>query len=263
MSLLIESKSPEILAGKETAQTAVHLENVSVLYDVPQERINTFKEYAIRWLLRKLKRNKFWALNSVSLDIRKGEVMGVIGSNGAGKSTMLKVVARVLRPTKGRVVVAGRVAPLLEMGAGFHPELTGRENVYLNGAMLGFTRAEMQEKFASIAAFAEIGDFMDAPIRTYSSGMLARLGFSVATSVDPDILIVDEILSVGDEAFQRKSFARIHAIQEGGATILLVSHSMNAIENICQRAAWLHHGKLSALGSPAEVIQAYRETQAA
>ena len=245
------------IPGSPTNQTIVHLENVSVEYRVPQERIGTFKEYVIRLLEGKIKQRMFHALNNVNLDVVRGEVFGLIGPNGAGKSTLLKLIARVLRPTQGRVMVMGHVAPLLEVGAGFHPELTGRENVFLNGAMLGFSRQEMQEKFPRIVEFAELGDFIDAPLRTYSTGMSARLGFAVATDTQPDILIVDEILSVGDEAFQHKSFERIQEIKAKGATILLVSHSMTTIENVCHRAAWLQHGKLIAVDDARVVVAQY------
>jgi lipopolysaccharide transport system ATP-binding protein len=239
------------------SQTIIQMENVSVEYRVPQEQFGTFKEYMIRLLEGKVQHRTFNALNGVSFNINQGEVFGLIGQNGAGKSTLLKLVARVLRPTQGRVLVMGRVAPLLEVGAGFHPELTGRENVYLNGAMLGFNRVEMEEKIPRIIEFSELADFIDAPLRTYSSGMSARLGFAVATDSQPDILIVDEILSVGDEAFQHKSFERIQAIKAQGATILLVSHAMSTIETICQRAAWLHHGKLISIGNAHEVVDLY------
>src|SRR5512136_1841437 len=235
----------------------IELKDVSVRYRVPQERIGTFKEYAIRLLEGKVKNRTFNALNQVSMSVNRGEVFGLIGHNGAGKSTLLKLVARVIRPTGGRVVVRGRVAPLLEVGAGFHPELTGRENVFLNGAMLGFSRQEMQEKFPRIVEFAELGDFIDAPLRTYSSGMSARLGFAVATDTQPDVLIVDEILSVGDEAFQHKSFERIQSIRAQGATILLVSHSMSVIEGMCQRAAWLHRGQIVSLDDAKPVVERY------
>ncbi|MDD2695575.1 MAG: ABC transporter ATP-binding protein [Anaerolineales bacterium] len=240
---------------------AIRLVQASVRYRVPHERIGTFKEYLILWLQRKVKHHTFWALKDVSLEVRQGEAFGLIGQNGAGKSTLLKLVARVLRPTSGRVWVKGRVAPLLEIGAGFHPELTGRENVYLNGAMLGFTRQEMDARFDHIVDFAELWDFIDAPLRAYSSGMWARLGFAVAIDAEPQILIVDEILSVGDEAFQRKSLARIQGFQEQGVTILLVSHNMGVIESLCQRAAWLDHGRLQAIGEAREVIRAYRQSQ--
>ena len=240
---------------------AIRLENASVQYRVPNERIGTFKEYVIRLVQGKVRFNSFLALNDVSFNVYKGEVFGLIGPNGAGKSTLLKVIARVLRPTEGRVLVKGRVAPLLEFGAGFHPELTGRENVYLNGAMLGFSQEEMNAKFEGIVDFAELWDFIDAPLRTYSSGMWARLGFSVATDVDPEILIIDEVLSVGDEAFQRKSKERINQFRDRGATIMFVSHNMAMIENMCQRAAWLDQGKLKAIGESPDVIAAYRESQ--
>lgn len=240
---------------------AIRLEGVSVKYTAPSERYNTFKEYAIRWMQRKVRHQSFLALNNVNLTINRNEIFGLIGNNGAGKSTMLKLIARVLRPTTGRVCVRGRVAPLLELGAGFHPELSGRENVFLNGAMLGFTRKEMEQKFDDIVAFSEIGDFIEAPIRTYSSGMLARLGFSVAIDVEPDILILDEVLSVGDESFQRKCLHRIDNFVKGSATILFVSHSMALIEQMCQRAAWLDHGEIKAVGEPGAVIEAYRKSQ--
>jgi ABC-type polysaccharide/polyol phosphate transport system ATPase subunit len=262
MSLLTESnfstKSSPIAPDQDDV---IRLENVSVVYRVPHERINTFKEYAIRWIQGKVKHQVFWALKDVDLTIKKGEIFGVVGQNGAGKSTLLKLVARVLCPTKGRVWVKGHVAPLLELGAGFHPELTGRENVILNGAMLGFSRREMEEKFTQIVDFAELWDFIDAPIRTYSSGMTARLGFSVATDVNPTVLLIDEILAVGDEAFQRKCIARIQSFQEKGLTILLVSHHMGTILEMCQRAAYLSHGRVEAIGDVAQVIKAYRQDQ--
>jgi lipopolysaccharide transport system ATP-binding protein len=235
----------------------IRLDNVSVHYRVAQERIGTFKEYAIRWLKGQIHHQSFRALDNISIDVKRGEVFGLIGKNGAGKSTLLKLVARVLRPTLGRVWVKGRVAPLLEIGAGFHPELTGRENIFLNGAMLGFTRRELAARFDRIVEFAELEEFIDAPLRTYSSGMWARLGFAVATDTQPEVLIVDEILSVGDEAFQRKSYERIQAFREKGATILLVSHNMDAIESMCQRAVWLDHGKVAALDSAQSVVAQY------
>jgi ABC-2 type transport system ATP-binding protein len=263
MNSLTESKALSgPMPGEIGEQTAILLDCISVCYRVPRERIGTFKEYAIRWLQRKIQMEKFWALHDVSLDIHRGEVMGIIGQNGAGKSTLLKLVARVIRPTSGRVVVRGKVSPLLELGAGFHPELSGRENVYLNGAMLGFSRQEMDEKIGRIVDFSELHEFIDAPIRTYSSGMWARLGFAVATDTRPDILIVDEILSVGDEAFQRKCMDRINSYRDRGTTILLVSHSTLQIQALCQRAAWLNHGHLMAFGEVNEVIAAYRENQA-
>lgn len=240
---------------------AIRLENVTVKYNAPSERISTFKEYAIRWLQRKVHHNTFLALNDVSLTIKQGLVYGFIGQNGAGKSTLLKVIARVLRPTTGRVWVKGRVAPLLELGAGFHPELSGRENVFLNGAILGFTRSEMEAKLPGIIEFSELGDFIEAPVRTYSSGMTARLGFAVATDTQPNILILDEVLSVGDEAFQKKCNYRIKSIQDTGATILIVSHSTPQLEAMCSEIVWLEHGKVKMQGNASEVAQCYRDSQ--
>jgi ABC-2 type transport system ATP-binding protein len=236
----------------------IKMEHVFVQYRVPHEQIGTFREYLIRFLQNKISFRTFYALNDVSFQINKGEVFGFIGNNGAGKSTLLKVVARVLRPIKGRLIVKGKVAPLLELGAGFHPELTGRENIYLNGSILGYSSKEMDDIYPEIVAFSELVDFIDAPIRTYSSGMGARLGFSVATAHMPEVLIVDEILGVGDEAFQQKCAARIKQFRENGTSILMVSHSLDSIQKMCQRAAWLDHGKIQIIGEPKEVIRAYR-----
>ncbi|MBI1761764.1 MAG: ATP-binding cassette domain-containing protein [Acidobacteria bacterium] len=258
MSLLTESEL-RVAAGtiEHQAQPIIRLENVSVEYRAPSERITTFKEYAIRLLQRRVQQNQFKALRNVSLDINQGEVFGVIGNNGAGKSTLLKVISRVMKPTGGRVWVKGRVAPLLELGAGFHPELSGRENVFLNGTLLGYKHAEMKELFDSIVDFAELWDFIDAPLRTYSTGMAVRLGFAVATATRPDILIVDEVLSVGDERFQEKCAARMTEYRKGGTTILLVTHASAVIKKICDRAVWLDHGQIGLLGEVHEVVEAY------
>ena len=242
-----------------TQNEIIRLEKVSVKYRLPSERIGTFKEYIIRLLQRKIHFSSFWALHEVDLTVYSGEVFGIIGKNGAGKSTMLKVISRVLRPTEGRVIVYGKIAPLLELGAGFHPELTGRENIYLNGSLLGYSRSEMNDCFKSILDFSELHDFIDAPIRTYSTGMYTRLGFAVATAHQPDILIIDEVLGVGDEAFQHKCADRIDQFRKNGTTILLVSHSMDPIKELCQRVAWINHGKIIVVGEPDQVISAYRE----
>ncbi len=235
----------------------IRLEGVGVRYQVTQERIPSIKEYAIRWIKRQVQYNHFWALKDVNLDIHRGEVFGIIGPNGAGKSTMLKLVARVLQPTAGRVRVWGKVAPLLELGAGFDHELTGRENVFLNGALLGFTEADLKKRFDRIVEFAGLKDFIDAPLRTYSTGMVARLGFSIATDVRPEILIVDEILGVGDAEFQTRSYERIQRFMGEGATVLLVTHSLKRVEEICSRAAWLEHGQVLAVGSAKSVVGQY------
>ena len=239
--------------------SVIDLKGVSVQYRVPTEQIATLKEYVIRMLQgRRIEYRAFWALQGLDLEIRQGESLGIIGRNGAGKSTLLKVIARVLRPTKGRVRVRGSVAPLIELGAGFHPELTGRENVFLNGAMLGFSQAQMKERFDRIVEFAEVGSFIDAALRSYSSGMVMRLGFAVATEVDPDILIIDEVLAVGDEAFQEKCLARMAEFRAKGTTILFVSHALDSVRAICDRAVWIEGGHLSREGGVEDVIDAYR-----
>ena len=235
------------------SKPAIILENVSVRYRLPSERIGTLKEYAIRLLQRRLKHREFWAIKDLDLNIQQGEVFGIVGDNGAGKSTLLKVISKVLRPTTGRVRIYGKIAPLLD------PELSGRENVFLNGALLGYSHDEMSQVFDEIVEFSELAEFIDAPIRTYSSGMYARLGFAVATAHQPEILIVDEILSVGDEAFQRKCTDRIAGFRENGATVLMVSHNLDLIAGMCNRAAWLDHGKLIHIGNAEEVVAKYRE----
>lgn len=226
-------------------------------YRVPQERIPTFKEYAIRRLRGQVRYHTFWALQNINLEVLPGEVFGIIGPNGAGKSTLLKVIARVLYPTRGRVQLSGRIAPLLELGAGFDPELTGRENIYLNGAILGYTKAQIEQMFPEIVEFSGLHDFIDAPLRTYSTGMFARLGFSVATASRPDILIVDEILGVGDAEFQTKSYERIQSFKAEGTTILLVSHSLDRVREICSRAMWLERGEIVSLGPASTVALQY------
>jgi ABC-2 type transport system ATP-binding protein len=254
MSLHIASEyRPETVAT-----SVIQLQNASVLYRVPQERISTFKEYAIRLLQRRIQHREFWALRDINLEVRKGEVFGIIGRNGAGKSTLLKLVARVLQPTNGRVYVNGRVAPLLEVSAALHPELTGRENIFLNGALLGFSSRAMKEKYNRIVDFAELWDFIDAPIRTYSSGMVVRLGFSIATDEPPDILIIDEVLSVGDEAFQAKCRQRIEDFRRYGVTILLVSHDADRVRKMCDRAVWIDHGQIRCTGTAGEIVDAYQ-----
>jgi ABC-2 type transport system ATP-binding protein/lipopolysaccharide transport system ATP-binding protein len=239
----------------------IRIENVSVRYKLPGERIHTFKEYAIRLLQGRIKYKDFNALKDVSLQIRKGEIFGIIGNNGAGKSTLLKVISRVLIPTSGRVWIKGRVAPLLELGAGFHPELTGRENVFLNGTILGHPHREIEKHMNEVIEFSELGSFIDAPLRTYSSGMYARLGFATATTWEPEILILDEVLSVGDESFRRKCETRMNGFRNGNATSLLVSHSMEAVLRLCERAAWLDHGTIRTVGPTSEVVAEYRRAQ--
>jgi ABC-type polysaccharide/polyol phosphate transport system ATPase subunit len=236
------------------------VEDLSVCYRLPTERITTLKEQVIRTVTRrKIKYNEFWALRRVNLAIGRGEAVALIGRNGAGKSTLLKAVAKVQRPTTGRVWVRGRIAPIIELGAGFHEELTGRENIFLNGAMLGFSRREMEKKVEGIIDFSELANFIDSPLRTYSSGMHARLGFAVAAEADPDILIIDEVLSVGDEAFQKKCMERMNRFRERGVTILYVTHGLDKIQDLCDRAAWIDQGRLRYVGETGRVVDMFRD----
>ena len=237
------------------------LDNVSVRYRAPEQVIRTFKEYAIQLLKRNVRFREFMALDRVDLQANDGEILGIIGRNGAGKSTLLKVISRVLIPTEGRVRIRGRVSPLLELGAGFHPELTGRENIFLNGTLLGHTRRDIEAHLPEIIEFAELGAFIDSPLRTYSSGMIARLGFSVATTWKPEILILDEILAVGDEAFQHKCQIRMEQFKGHGTTTLLVTHDSATVETLCSRAVWLENGQVKAIGPSREVLSMYRQSQ--
>jgi len=237
------------------------LDNVSVEYRTPEEVVGTFKEYAIQFLKRNIRFRAFKALKNIDLQVHEGEILGIVGRNGAGKSTLLKVISRVIIPTDGRVRIRGIVSPLLELGAGFHPELTGRENIFLNGTLLGYSRREIEAHLPEIVDFAELDTFIDSPIRTYSSGMVARLGFSVATTWKPEILILDEILSVGDEEFQQKCRARMKHFRDEGTTILIVTHDSGTIESLCSRAMWLNHGEMKAIGSAHEVASMYKHSQ--
>lgn len=237
----------------------ISIENVSVKYRLIKERPKTFQEYAINYLKgRRFESEILWALRDITLDVSNGESLGVIGHNGAGKSTLLKVVAGVIKPVEGRVNVSGRIAPLIELGTGFDHELTGRENIYLNASILGFSRKDIEERFNRIIEFSELQDFINAPLKNYSSGMVARLGFSIATEVDPDILVIDEVLSVGDAQFNKKSRDKILEFRKKGITILFVSHAMDEIVNLCDRVLWLKHGRMEMIGEPAEVIDVYK-----
>jgi ABC-type polysaccharide/polyol phosphate transport system ATPase subunit len=248
---------PAVATPAPVREPVVHLDGVGVRYRVPRERIPSIKDYAIRWMKRTLAYDDMWALRGVSIDIHRGESFAIIGHNGAGKSTLLKLIARVLRPTEGRVRVVGRVAPLLELGAGFDYELTGRENVFLNGTILGFSSADIASRLDRIVEFAGLRDFIDMPLRTYSTGMVARLGFAVATDVKPDLLIVDEVLAVGDGEFQARSRERMETFQGEGQTVIFVTHNLAAVTKMCQRGAWLDHGRLRAIGPIAEVVRQY------
>ena len=252
--MAIESKKNQLTPSEELA---IKLEDISVEYDIPSERINSIKEYSIRLIQGKIKRKKFYALTKVNLEIFAGEMFGILGRNGAGKSTLMKVISRVLIPSEGRVWIAGVVHPLLQLGAGFHPELTGRENIFLNGTILGHSKKEIMEKYQEIVNFSEIGEFIESPLRTYSSGMQARLGFAVATAWIPDILVLDEVLAVGDAAFQQKCHTRMREFREQGSTIIIVSHSPSTIASLCQRAIWLEHGSIIQSGNATEVSKNY------
>jgi lipopolysaccharide transport system ATP-binding protein len=251
---------------------AVRVENVSKQYRIGQrERYQTLRDALTSSVKRPLQsayafargdkqpatNNTFWALRSVSFDVAQGEVVGIIGRNGAGKSTLLKILSRITEPTEGRVEGYGRVGSLLEVGTGFHPELTGRENVYLNGAILGMKKTEIDRKFDEIVAFAEIDKFLDTPVKHYSSGMYTRLAFAVAAHLEPEILIVDEVLAVGDIAFQKKCLGKMGEVAKVGRTVLFVSHNMTAIENLCNRVIWINHGQVVEEGSPASVVSHY------
>ena len=236
----------------------INLENVSMRFNMSIEKIDSFKEYIIKLAKRKLSYKEFWALKDISIKVKKGEVFGIIGLNGAGKSTLLKIMAAVLKPTEGKVAINGSMAPLIELGAGFDQELTGRENIFLNGAVLGYTKKEMLKKVDEIVEFSELEEFMDTPIKNFSSGMYARLGFAIATIVNPDILIVDEILSVGDIHFKQKCEDRIRKILENGTTVILVSHDLNQVESMCNRVLWLEHGKMVKVGDAKTICEEFR-----
>lgn len=223
-----------------------------------EERVDSLKEYVMKLLKGKLLYNDFTALQDVSFSIRKGDIVGIVGLNGAGKSTLLKILAGVLQPTQGKVIVQGRIAPLIEVGAGFDPELTARENIFLNGAILGHSKKYLESKFDEILDFAELRQFVDVPVKNFSSGMYARLGFAIATMVQPDILIVDEVLSVGDFRFQEKCEKRIQEMIRDGVTIILVSHELRMIESLCHHVIWLDHGQLRAMGETEKICEAYK-----
>lgn len=241
---------------------AIELMDISVHFRIPTERVPSFKEYVLRRVTARIEYHDLWALKALSLTVEPGEVFGIVGRNGAGKSTLLKVISRVMHPTNGRVIVRGRLAPLLELGAGFHPDLTGRENVFMNGTILGYSKTSIRAHFDEVVDFAELPAFIDAPLRTYSSGMVARLGIAVATLFRPDILALDEVLAVGDLGFRQKCLERIEAFRACGTTILLVSHDPGTVEAHCHRVAWLDHGTIVALGPPAEVLPRYAEAMA-
>lgn len=244
--------------GMVDSPKMIEVNDVSMHFRLPSDRVTSIKEYAIRMVKRNLSFKEFVALDHVSFDVHKGEVIGLIGHNGAGKSTILKVISGILKPTTGEITLRGNVVPMLELGSGFDMEMTGRENIFLNGAILGYSEDFLQEKYQEIVDFSEIGQFIDIPIRNYSSGMIARLAFAIATVVEPEILIVDEVLSVGDANFQEKSKKRMMELMGGGTTVLFVSHSLDQIREMCDRVVWLDHGKVKMFGNTQEVCDAYQ-----
>ncbi len=241
----------------------IKIKDVSMKFNLGIEKNNSLKSTIINIisLKNKKKSEDFWALKNITFNIEKGEVVGIIGSNGAGKSTLLKVVSGVMKPTKGSVEVNGVISPMIELGAGFDPELTARENIYLNGAILGYSKKFLEEKFDDIVEFSELKDFLDAPVKNFSSGMTAKLAFSIATVVNPEILIVDEILSVGDIKFQEKSKNKMMSMIKGGTTVLYVSHSLSSIEELCDKVIWIEKGELVKIGKAKDICKNYYEYQ--
>ena len=239
-------------------ENAVELRNIEMHFNMSKEKLESFKEYFIKLAKRQLMFEDFKALDGVSFDIKKGDVFGIVGLNGSGKSTTLKIISGILKPTKGTVETSGVIAPLIELGAGFDMELTARENIYLNGSVLGYSRKFMNEKFDDIVEFSEMEQFLDTPMKNYSSGMVARIGFAIATVTTPDILIVDEILAVGDFLFQKKCEERINAMMNDNTTDIIVSHSIEQIERLCKHCVWLDKGKVRMIGETQEVCNAYK-----
>ena len=244
----------------DNENVAIKTEDITMKFSLNHEKVDNFKEYFIKFIRREIKQRSFLALRDVSFTLYKGDRLGLIGLNGAGKSTLLKIIAGVMKPTKGSINVDGRIAPLLELGAGFDPNYTGKENIFLNGSILGYSKEFIENKYDEIAEFSELGHFLDVPIKNYSSGMKSKLGFSIATIVEPDILILDEVLSVGDAKFRRKSGDKIKSLFESGVTVLLVSHSIGQVRELCNRAIWLEKGKIVMEGNANDVCDAYEES---
>lgn len=241
-------------------ETIINVNHVSMKFNLSSEKFDSFKEYVIKSIKRQVSYDEFWALKDVSFEVKKGDSVGLIGLNGSGKSTMLKTIAGVLKPTKGSVTIGGNIAPLIELGAGFDMDLTARENIFLNGALLGYNRTEMEKEYEGIVEFSELHDFMNVPVKNFSSGMISRLAFAIATVGIPDILIVDEVLSVGDFRFQEKCEKRIFNMMDKGTTILFVSHSLQQVRRICNSVVWLDHGTLKMSGNTKEICDIYEKS---
>lgn len=241
-------------------ERVIEVNDVSMRFRMASDKINSIKEFVVKKLRGQLQYTNFEALKHVTFDVRKGEVVGLIGRNGAGKSTILKIISGILKPSEGSVIVRGNVAPMLELGSGFDFDMNGRENIFLNGAILGYSEAFLKSKYDEIVEFSEIGQFIEVPLRNYSSGMVARLAFSIATVIKPEVLIVDEVLSVGDMEFQQKSFARMMELMSGGTTVLFVSHDIGQIRKMCGRTVWLDHGEVKMFGKTEDVCNAYEQS---
>ncbi len=244
---------------KILGETVIKVENVGMEYNLNKEKVDNLKEYVIKFLKRELKFTKFWALRGVSFEVEKGDKLGIIGLNGAGKSTLLKLISGVIKPTEGSIEIRGKIVPLLELGSGFDHEYTGRENIYLKGSLLGYSKKYLEEKIEEIIEFSELGDFIDIPLKNYSTGMSARLAFSIATVVEPEIMILDEVLAVGDAKFREKSETRMKSLLGEDVTVLYVSHTLNSVRQLCNKAIWLENGQLVMKGPVKDVCDKYEE----
>jgi len=256
----IEKSTKKLIKKQPVNENAVILvDNVGMQFKLSKEKVNNLKEFVIKSLKGQILYTEFWALRNISFEIDKGDRWGIIGLNGAGKSTLLKIVSGVMKPTEGSLVIKGKIIPLLELGAGFDPDYTGKENIFLNGAMLGLSKEFLEEKYEEIVEFSEIRKFIDVPLKNYSSGMKARLGFSIATVIKPEILVLDEVLSVGDAKFQKKSEDKITSLFNEGVTVLFVSHSIKQVKKICNKALWLENGKVVMKGDAREICETYEK----
>lgn len=250
----------KVAPKKMNPKNVIEADNVSLRYNKPTEKVGTLKEFFIRLFTGKLRYKEFWVLNNISVEVKRGESLALIGLNGCGKTTLLKTIAGILEPTKGEIRIAGTVAPLINLGAGFDSEATAKENIFLNGAILGYSKKQMQEKYDSIVEFSELQDFMNTPLKNFSSGMLARLGFAIAVDVQPDILLVDEVLSVGDANFKQKCQNKIEDMMKKGTTLVYVSHNMGEVTRLCAKALWIKDNKMHMYGNSEEVVEEYLKT---
>lgn len=253
----VEQLDKKMVESKKAAERIIEVNHVSMLFNLAAEKVDNLKEYFIRLIKRKLHFKEYWVLNDINVAVKRGESLGLIGNNGAGKSTLLKLIAGVLEPTKGKITTKGVIAPLINLGAGFDMEASAKDNIYLNGAILGFSKKEMQEKFDSIVEFSELKDYMQVPLKNFSSGMLARLGFAIAVAVEPDILIVDEVLEVGDNNFKLKCQNKINELKQRGVTFIIVSHDIYKIKTMCTHALWLKNGRIHEYGKATTVAEHY------